>query len=285
MKPDTRAYLRRLDLGLQTIFGIRRQGFFIPYRYADRVDDKDVRAPYPFIETLFKECEPRFQSLLDTIEGLRAELLEIGKLPPPEPRFDQVWFPRLDACAAYAMVRRCSPARIVEIGAGHSTRFMTRATRDGKLPTQFITIDPVPRAGLAGLGVQWVEATQSEADPAIWASLQPGDFLFIDSSHICMPGTDVDHLLNRIMPTLPAGVIVHIHDIFLPDPYPTDWSWRGYNEQCAVAPLLQGGAYQPMFASRYVSTRMRDAVARTLVAELPAVDEAWGGSLWLKKMS
>ena len=64
----------------------------------------------------------------------------------------------------------------------------------------------------------------------------------IDSSHTLVPGSDVDLLLNRVLPALSAGAVVHVHDIFLPDNYPDDWAWRGYNEQLGVAPLLFGGA-------------------------------------------
>ena len=74
-----------------------------------------------------------------------------------------------------------------------------------------------------------------------------------------MPGTDVDWLLNRILPALDAGVLIHVHDVFLPDPYPAGWAWRGYNEQQALAALLQGGGYAIRFASHYVA----DAAARS----------------------
>ena len=49
-----------------------------------------------------------------------------------------------------------------------------------------------------------------------------------------MPGSDVDLLLNEVLPQLRPGVLIHLHDIFLPDPYPAGWAWRGYNEQVAV---------------------------------------------------
>ena len=67
------------------------------------------------------------------IEQYAAELEAIGSAPPPAPRWNQDWFPRLDAAAAYAMVRNTRPRRIVEVGSGHSTRFMARAVADGGL--------------------------------------------------------------------------------------------------------------------------------------------------------
>lgn len=110
--------------------------------------------------------------------------------------------------------------------------------------------------------------------------MEAGDILFIDSSHILMPGTDVDWLFNRVLPALPPGVLVHIHDIFLPDDYPADWAWRGYNEQQAIGPLLAGG-FQPVFASHYARTRLAGEVQGGIVGRLPQAAGAYPASLWL----
>jgi hypothetical protein len=122
------------------------------------------------------------------------------------------------------------------------------------------------------------------APETLFEELQASDVLFVDSSHVLMPGTDVDWLLNRVLPKLAAGVLVHFHDVFLPDPYPGSWAWRGYNEQQAIALLLQGPAYECLFASHYVATRLSDRLARGVLAQLPrpAGPES---SLWLAKRS
>ncbi|MBE9558941.1 MAG: class I SAM-dependent methyltransferase, partial [Proteobacteria bacterium] len=104
------------------------------------------------------------------------------------------------------------------------------------------------------------------------------------SSHILMPGTDVDMLLNRILPSLPAGVYVHIHDIFLPDPYPADWEWRGYNEQQGAASLITGGGWNVEFASHYAVTRMADRVAGGVLGRLPLKPGAREASPGIKKL-
>jgi hypothetical protein len=98
-----------------------------------------------------------------------------------------------------------------------------------------------------------------------------------------MAGSDVDLVLNTILPALPAGALIHFHDIFLPDDYPADWAWRGYNEQQAVGPLITSGAYELLFASRYVATAMADRLATGILAELPLVAGALESSLWLRK--
>src|SRR5690606_10000540 len=133
--------------------------------------------------------------------------------------------------------------RIVEIGSGHSTRFLARAVSDGRLATQIVAVDPAPRAVIAGLPVAYRRSTLQSAlvEAPLLFDFGPDDMLFVDSSHLLMPGSDVDLLLNRLVPRLPAGAVLHIHDVFLPDAYPAAWAWRGYNEQNAVAPLLACG--------------------------------------------
>jgi len=278
--------LRRIVFGLATVLGLARRGFFIPYRYAGQMPAGGPDTPYAAIEALFREREPAFLAVLDDMDGLADALRAIGvDAAPPEPRWRQDWFPRLDAAVAYRMVRRLAPARIVEVGSGHSTRFLARAVADGGLPTRIEAIDPAPRADLASLGarVSLRRRTVQEAGEAAFADLAAGDLLLIDSSHILMPGTDVDFLFNRVLPALPAGVLVHVHDVFLPDPYPAGWGWRGYNEQLGLGPLLLGGGFELLFASRYVVTRLARALARSPVEGLPLLPGAFESSVWLRR--
>jgi len=274
---------RLLKMGLSTLLGIRQQGFFIPYRYADTVPEPSERSSYTEIEAIFGQAQDSYGALISAVETYREDLIKIGPDNPPEPRWNQSWFPVLDAAIAYTIVREVQPSRIIEVGSGHSTRFMARAIKDGALETKFTAIDPAPRAVIQGLDIEFVPSTVERSDGRIFEDLNSGDILFIDSSHILMPGTDVDFLFNRVLPALPAGVLIHIHDILLPDDYPADWQWRGYNEQLAVAGLIHGGGYEVLFSSSYVKTRRPDSLARTLIADFPHVEEAIGTSLWLRK--
>ena len=277
--PMRRGARRRLLFGLQTVLGLARRGFFIPYARAAGVAPP---GPLGWVEARFEAALPAFLAAMDDLDRLAPALRAIGGAPPPEPRWDQDWFPRLDAAMLYALARRRPPRRAVEVGSGHSTRFLLRALRDGGADAEVTAIDPAPRASLAGLGgrLRLLRQTAQEAGRRPFEALEAGDWLVIDSSHVAMPGTDVDFLFGRILPALPPGVLLHVHDVFLPDPYPEDWAWRGYNEQLPAALLLAGG-WRPVFASRYMATRHPERIARSVVATLPKLPGARDTSLWL----
>ena len=274
---------RALRMGLATVLGFARCGFFIPHRHADRLAPLGEVGAYAPLEDLLRGCEGEFYRFLKDIDARWPALEAIGNDPPPAPRWNQQWFPPLDAAAAYAIVRARAPGRIVEVGSGHSTRFFARAIADGGLGTELTAIDPAPRATLRGLPLRLIQRPLAMVEQAVFARLRAGDALSVDSSHILMPGTDVDDLLNRILPALPSGVLVHFHDIFLAEDYPADWAWRGYNEQNAIATLLSSGAYRPLFASAHVRRRMGEDLKASPLASLPGWPGALASSLWLEK--
>lgn len=266
---------RRLKLGLPTILGLDPRGWFIPHRYARQLPPPGAQPPYAAIKSLFEQHGAAFTALIDLIDGQANALLGLNGL------LNQAWFPALDAAAAYTLVRDRKPLHIVEVGSGHSTRILARALCG---VGEILAIDPAPRADIAGLpGVEIVPTTLQNASLDIFDRLRTGDMLFIDSSHILMPGSDVDLLFNRVLPRLPSGVLVHIHDIFLPFDYPAIWGWRNYNEQQGVAPLLTTGAYTPLFSSVWAERELRDRIAESVVANLPQPSSAMATSLWLEK--
>lgn len=280
-------FWRRLRLGLPTLLGLQRRGWFIPYRYASTLPAAGASPPYPAIETMFAARRASFEAVLDLIDDAAPALEAIARkdMPAdwsgPAPRFDQAWFPTLDACAAFALVRQRKPARIVEVGSGHSTRFLSAALGEGAITA----IDPAPRADITRLPrVIVVPRTVHDADPRVFTALRAGDLLFIDSSHILMPGSDVDLLFGRVLPMLPPEVLVHVHDIALPDDYPSGWAWRNYNEQQGVIPLLLSGGWEALFSSPYAATRLAERVGRSVAARLPRHPQGWSTSLWLRKL-
>jgi len=227
---------------------------------------------------------PAFAAHLEAIDALTPALEAIGGDAPPAPRWNQDWFPRLDAAAAYAMVRRHRPARIVEVGSGHSTRFLARAVGDGALKTRITAIDPMPRATLDGLPIELLRTPVQTAGRGSFENLRAGDFLFVDSSHQCRPGSDVEFIFEQILPGLRGGVFVHFHDIFLPGDYPEHWAWRRYNEQPLVAALIAGGDYSVEFSSAWVIACRPEGLSNGVLTRLPLLPGAIESSLWLRRL-
>lgn len=263
---------------LSGALGLARGGFFIPYRYARHVSP----IAYPALVRSFEEATPAMLRLLAVAAVYETDIAAC-RGPAPQPRLDQDWFPRLDAVAAYAMVREMRPQRIIEIGSGHSTRFMARAVADGDLPTQILCIDPAPRAALPEHVRHRAAMLADDAVPHIEAMVA-GDILFVDSSHVAMPGSDVDRIALDLIPRLPRGALIHIHDVTLPDPYPAAWAWRGYNEQTVVGALLVGGGFDVLWSSHWIATRQDGAVKTSFVGRLPLLQGAHETSLWLRKL-
>lgn len=253
-----------------------RPGFFLPCRHA-----RAIRPParYPELEPLLASGERAFLDTLARAEAHKA-LLAAMRGPAPQPRLDQDWFPRLDAAIAYALVRERRPRLVLEIGSGHSTRFLARALTDAGTG-RLVAVDPEPRAPLPP-GVEHRARLFGESEVLLARDLGPGDVLFVDSSHLCVPGSDVDLLVCRLLPQLRAGVLVHLHDVFLPDAYPEAWAWRGYNEQTVVAALLLGGRFRPIWASHWMVTRRPERIAASPLAGLPLLPGAHETSFWFE---
>ncbi|MGQ0582451.1 MAG: class I SAM-dependent methyltransferase [Reyranella sp.] len=272
---------RRLALGLPTVLGLAPRGWFIPHRYAPLLPPPGAQPPYPAIEQLFERHAATFAAMLDAVDAHAGDDAA-GGIEGLKSLLGQSWFPSLDAAVAYALVRERKPRRIVEVGSGHSTRILARAECG---VGEIMAIDPMPRTDIVGLpGVRIVPSTLQAAPADLFDGLKAGDVLFIDSSHILMPGSDVDILFNRVLPSLPMGVLVHIHDIFLPFDYPAIWGWRNYNEQQGVVPLLATGAYRPLFSSVWATRRMAERLAASVVARLPQPADAIATSLWMEKV-
>ncbi len=257
--------------------GLEPAGVFVPHRHAADL----VPTTAPELLPLLDRALPAMREVLDAVDRHEGDVAAFGG-PPPAPRFSQDWFPGLDALAAYALVRTAAPRRIVEIGSGHSTRVMARAVADAGLGTRLVAIDPTPRTTLRGLDVDWRPTLLQTTDPTVFDGLGAGDVLFVDSSHLLLAGSDVEWLLLRVLPRLGPGVLLHVHDVVLPDAYPRAWTWRGYNEQAAIAPLLLAG-WQPIFASHYLRHHRPEELEGRLAERIERPPGAMETSLWLRR--
>jgi Methyltransferase domain len=159
---------------------------------------------------------------MELIERYGPDLARIplASVGPGEPYWGQHYFTGVDAAARYSLIRERRPSRYHEVGSGNSTLFAARAILDGGLSTRVVSVDPQPRAGVDAVCDEVIRAPLEQADPRHMAALEPGDVLLVDSSHCALTNSDVVTFFLEVLPALPAGVLVGIHDVFLPDDYP-----------------------------------------------------------------
>jgi hypothetical protein len=192
------------------------------------------------------------------------------------------YFESPDAEILYLMMRRLEPRLMIEVGCGNSTRVARQAILDGGLGTKIVAVDPQPRADIARLVDRFEQARlESLSGSDLFAGMGPGDILFIDSSHEVRAGGDVAHLFGRVIPVLPPGVVIHIHDIFLPFEYPENFI-RGYpswGEQYVLHALLGGGGFEILWPGHYLQ-RTRPEARKGL----PFLSLGKAQSFWIRKV-
>ncbi len=184
-----------------------------------------------------------------------------------------------DADALYLMIRRFKPKHVIEVGCGNSTRVTRQAIIDGGLNTRITAIDPYPRADIAHVVDDFEQKRLEDVDPALFEILQEGDVLFIDSSHVVRMSNDVAHLFCRIIPALKPGVVIHVHDVFLPYEYPNRFFYDcpGWGEQYMLHALLQSGLYSMLWPGYYLQRERPGAVEA-----LPFLKDGRAQSIWVQ---
>ncbi|MBM7069994.1 class I SAM-dependent methyltransferase [Actibacterium sp. 188UL27-1] len=259
--------------------GKRSRGFFIPYPHAASVPS--TVPTYPAVEALFEDKRP---DLLKSLQSFTAYLpdLQAGIDDSAIPWEEAGMFPKLDVLVAYCLVRQIAPNRILEIGSGASSHVMARALSDNG-QGELVCIDPKPRRSLEGAGARFIERILSSDDITLLEDFQAGDILFIDSSHLMLPGMDVDIQFNRMFPELPSGSIVQVHDIFLPDTYPQTWFHRYYSEQNALIGWILSGYFDVLFPCYHAATRMEADLREHLGDLVPRDFRRNAGSIWLRR--
>ena len=112
-----------------------------------------------------------------------------------------------DALVAYCMVRQFQPRPIIEIGSGLSSLLLAEAVLRND-SSALICIEPFPRKfvrkGFPGLQ-SLIEKKVQDIDLEFFSQLNPGDVLFIDSSHTVKIGGDVNYLFLEVLLRLKPG--------------------------------------------------------------------------------
>jgi Methyltransferase domain len=195
-------------------------------------------------------------------------------------------YPVLDAEFLYTVLCHFKPKNLIEVGSGFSsliTADVNRRILGNKL--NFSCIEPFPRQflidGVEGI-TRLVRKKVEEVELSFFDQLESGDILFIDSSHVSKVGSDVNYLFFEVLPRLRKGVMVHIHDIFLPDEYPKVWmidQGRNWNEQYLVRAFLQYNSnWKVIWSAHFMGSRHTKAVQETF-PHFPEL--GGGGAMWL----
>lgn len=197
-------------------------------------------------------------------------------------------FANADPRALFAILRSRKPRRVVEVGSGYSTLLMMDVNERFLGNAASITsVEPFPRPFLetaaANGRIKLIKERAQTVPRAVFDELQAGDILFIDSSHVSKTGSDVNRLFLDIIPRIAPGVLIHVHDVFLPLDYPQKWvitEGRSWNEQYVLQAFL---AFNTEFRIVFGT-----GIARAYFpAELDAIlggRRNGGGSLWFERV-
>ena len=277
----TNGLLRYFNLQLDTMTLARRE----QQRLAEVARHGGFdEAPY-FVPPSFLNSSHRF--VLDELPRHQARFASFRQADTNSVgyQFDNGFYPSPDAEVLYAMVRATSPRQILEIGCGNSTKLIRQAIRDGAFPCRHMAIDPQPRLEISKLVDEMVlqPIEYANAAPTV-QGLEAGDILFIDTSHEATPANDVAHIYGHLLAKIRRGVVVHIHDIFIPYEYPRDWvieKGLKWGEQYIVqAMLLDETGWEVLWPGHYLQRTLPD-----FNAHFPHRTEGMSQSLWLRRCS
>jgi len=203
--------------------------------------------------------------------------------------FDQTVFCYADAIFLYSFLRHVQPRRIIEVGSGFSSAIMLDTVdRFFDHSPQITLIEPFP-VNLKQLlrpqdysRLTLIEEKVQRVPVERFTSLQAGDLLFIDSSHVLKCGSDVQFLMFEVLPRLPVGVFVHFHDVFDSFEYPRDWLLKGlyWNEDYALRAFLSHNhAWEICLFGNYAVRVFREWLAEAM----PLCLKNPGGSLYIQR--
>lgn len=207
--------------------------------------------------------------------------------------FNNQFFRYADALTLSLFLAHFRPRRVIEVGSGFSSAAMLDVADAFKSRMEeaphFTFIEPFPNRLYSLLSDEDRSRTTVIVDGvqktglSIFRELEANDILFVDSSHVSKRGSDVNHLLFNVLPTLAAGTIVHFHDIFWPFEYPVTWHEQGraWNEAYILRAFLSGNQeWEILFFNSYLGALHPDR----LTAISPLYQRDYGGSIWLRRV-
>ncbi len=199
-------------------------------------------------------------------------------------------FGEIDGDILYCMVRNFKPQKVVEVGSGWSTLLSGHALKKNGMESgksyEFTAIEPFPRRVLKdsnSIGLtNLITKRLQDVDMGIFMTLEEDDILFLDSTHVVNIDSDVCREFLEILPRLKKGVIIHIHDIFLPYEYPKKWVKElkyFWNEAYLLqAFLMYNSAFEVLWAGNWMKTRYPEDCKKMFRSDASQ-------SFWIRKIA
>ncbi|HEY9637580.1 MAG TPA: class I SAM-dependent methyltransferase [Coleofasciculaceae cyanobacterium] len=284
---------RNPTLGDKWGYSIRKFHYYEPLPNFAELTQEDI-----FKRRYSKAVEWNLDAQLEWVKRLTTYSSEIQQINNNENsnfKFDffNNFYLEVDAAVYYALIREIKPTKIIEIGCGYSTQIAGLAIamnqQEGKVG-KILCIEPYPEPQLteANLEIQLITEKVETIELKVFEQLEPGDILFIDSTHTVKFGSDVCREILEILPTIASGVWVHFHDIFFPYDYPPKWlieERRAWNEQYMLeAFLAYNHRFEVVLANHWLSVDYPQEVAKLWPGVLQWKNPYHRcGSLWLRK--
>ena len=261
-----------------------------PSEYLEQQSKATASERYLPIEIDFNEMEQL--NLLNQFVKYYPEFPFLNDSKSLRFTINNVFFTFSDALALYNMLREKKPQRVVEIGSGFSSALMLDVNeRFFNNGIEFTFIDPSPERLEANLKenerVFIIKEKVQDIDISVFKTLESGDFLMIDTSHVSKSGSDVNHIYFNILPNLNSGVIIHIHDIFFPFEYPEQWILkenRSWNELFLLrAYLAYNTNFKIIYFNSFLEKKYRQFFEDKMPLSLTKGSTICGG-IWIDKI-
>jgi predicted O-methyltransferase YrrM len=273
---------------LYRFFSGKFQNIFLDYPVEMRPRyTKD--SPHPLlleiIENGRSEYKAQIASFNSYLEDLSQVPFEKNSAQTNLPHWNNGFLPGMDIIVLYGMIASLKPKRYMEVGSGNSTKVVHLAKTKYSPGTEITSIDPMPRAEIDQLADKVIRKPFESINLECIHQLEAGDVLFIDNSHRIFPNSDAMVFFMEVLPRLKKGVIVHLHDIYLPYDYPQFMCDRAYSEQYGLASFLLSNPkkYCSLFPNYFVSQDKELASGFEPFWKLDNIRNAekHGGSFWL----
>jgi hypothetical protein len=287
------AYRRYFNRWQQAGFNLAPNHYYSPIPDVARLTAKLLDARSEMVGIDWRQEEQR-RFLREICSTFRAEY---EQFPDRATRIPHQFFlingafGPVDAEVLHSMIRHYQPRRVIEIGSGCSTLATAAALeinrRKNGRESHFTAIEPYPGPTflnpIPGL-TELLQCPLEDVDLALFQELQENDVLFIDSTHAVKCGGDVNRIYLEILPRIRAGVVIHVHDIFLPAEYPKKWlvdEHVFWTEQYLLQAFL---AFNQEFEVLWSGSYMHMEHSDELALHIPSYrNDAWPGSFWMRR--